>query len=378
MKKRENSNLIGRREALKLTASGMLASFGAAALSSHAAKTQEASATTVEASRSSRRLHGENMGIATYTTGNIQDPWYALHFEKTLDAIAESGVRWIRTGPEWQWIWRGGAMNNLDWTGYDHVIERCKRRGLKTLAVALGTIPPARPGTPPNESFYPPNTLAGLAAFGEYCAGLATHGADAIEVWNEPNLSYFWKPQPHPPGFAFMQIVAYHYIKAVRPNTPVITGGLSAFGDNLNLNHPHNPVNFLRSCFDAFTRGEFRNSFDGIAHHPYHFSAWPECKPTSPLTADIAVNSFAQTRLLRDILVEQGVRNRPIWFTEIGSTTQLTTEGSGCSTWTEDDQAVRAIEYFQGIDGFNFPLGPAFYYKLRDDPSTPRDDFGLL
>ena len=61
-------------------------------------------------------------------------------------------------------------------------------------------------------------------------AGVARQGADAIEVWNEPNLGREW-PGTNP--YAYMNLLAKTYasIKKASPNTLVISAGVAAYAD---------------------------------------------------------------------------------------------------------------------------------------------------
>lgn len=65
--------------------------------------------------------------------------------------------------------------------------------------------------------------------FAAYVAGLAALGADAIEVWNEPNLSYEWSPVD-PVAYTNLLAKAYNAIKAANPNTLVISAAPTPTG----------------------------------------------------------------------------------------------------------------------------------------------------
>jgi hypothetical protein len=68
-------------------------------------------------------------------------------------------------------------------------------------------------------------------AFAQYVAGLAAAGADAIEVWNEPNIDREW-PAGQINGANYVPLLAkaYNAIKSANPNTLVITGALAPTG----------------------------------------------------------------------------------------------------------------------------------------------------
>ena len=61
--------------------------------------------------------------------------------------------------------------------------------------------------------------------FAQYVGFLASQGADAIEVWNEPNIDREW-PLGQVNGGRYVQLLAaaYNAIKAANPNTIVISG----------------------------------------------------------------------------------------------------------------------------------------------------------
>ncbi len=77
-------------------------------------------------------------------------------------------------------------------------------------------------------------------AYAAYVGGLAALGADAIEIWNEPNLSREWPAgQIDPARYTQLLAMSYNAIKANNPNTWVIsaapapTGAEAAFPGNV-------------------------------------------------------------------------------------------------------------------------------------------------
>jgi len=67
--------------------------------------------------------------------------------------------------------------------------------------------------------------------FIQYLERVATLGADAIEVWNEPNLDREW-PADQMGGANYTELLkkAYPRIKAANPNTIVVSAALSPTG----------------------------------------------------------------------------------------------------------------------------------------------------
>jgi len=67
--------------------------------------------------------------------------------------------------------------------------------------------------------------------FANWVAGLAAAGADAIEVWNEPNIDREWKVgHISPQAYTNLLCTAYRAIKNANPNTMVISAAPSPTG----------------------------------------------------------------------------------------------------------------------------------------------------
>jgi hypothetical protein len=69
------------------------------------------------------------------------------------------------------------------------------------------------------------------AQFAQFAAEMAVAGADAIEVWNEPNLDREW-PNGQINGANYVKLLAsaYNAIKSANPNTLVISGAPAPTG----------------------------------------------------------------------------------------------------------------------------------------------------
>jgi hypothetical protein len=70
-----------------------------------------------------------------------------------------------------------------------------------------------------------------IASYSQYVAGLARAGADAIEVWNEPNIDREWPVNSINGGtYTRLLAAAYNAIKQANPNTLVISGAPAPTG----------------------------------------------------------------------------------------------------------------------------------------------------
>lgn len=100
------------------------------------------------------------------------------------------------------------------------VIAQAHGQGLKVVLGALG-----------NKQRLTDNFDAYIGEFAQYVGFLASNGADAIEVWNEPNIEREW-PRGQISGASYVRLLsaAYQAIKAANPATIVISGAPSPTG----------------------------------------------------------------------------------------------------------------------------------------------------
>jgi uncharacterized protein YraI len=67
--------------------------------------------------------------------------------------------------------------------------------------------------------------------YANYVAGLARLGADAIEVWNEPNIDHEWPSgQINPGSYTQLLAISYNAIKSANPGTMVVSAAPAPTG----------------------------------------------------------------------------------------------------------------------------------------------------
>lgn len=298
------------------------------------------------------KTRGEQLGLNQYLSG---DPTVA---GMTLDGIASFGVTWARL--YWAWPYSQSSSSSPgNYTPVKQIADAAHARGLKLLVVATGAPGWANGGGGDNA---PPDD-AHIPDFGAFTAGVAQADVDAVEVWNEPNNAGFWTGTLDPARMARMQIAAYQAIKALRPEVPVITGGLTQVA--------YQPQDYFEAMLAV---ASFAHSFDGVGLHPY-------MQPGDPLDATLEPPNImmVQTPAIHQMLVAAGVGDRPFWYTEIGTPT------GGPGSVTEAQQATYYTHYFQGFDMLRaqgIPFGINLVYEMQDwskpDPSSEEPYFGLL
>jgi hypothetical protein len=75
----------------------------------------------------------------------------------------------------------------------------------------------------------------------------------------------------------------------------------------------------------ALNGGVVRNYFDAVSAQPSGFSKPPDCTPTTPQCSlsdgfnnDPSFFAFYRVGQYRDLMVQQGMADKKIWFTEFG------------------------------------------------------------
>ena len=129
----------------------------------------------------------------------------------------------------------------------------------------------AAPGCGPTNICWAPPRSDVAGRLGVFAADLAKRYplAAGIEVWNEPNLSNpFWGTDtPNPEYYASLLNIVHDAVKGVRPNMPVIGGGLMA-GDVDSTQNGY-PVLSMRTFVRRMLNAGAQPNMDAISFHPY-------------------------------------------------------------------------------------------------------------
>ena len=192
------------------------------------------------------------------------------------------------------------------------------------------------------------------------------------QVWNEPNLYVFLRPQwvrrrPYAARhYARMLSAAYRALKDVRRSNFVVSAGTAPFGGGPRVAHGRTaPVRFVREMLRA------RPPLDAYAHHPYSLGG-----PTRrALNRDDV--SLPDIWKLRRVAARARMR-RPIWVTEMGWDTRppdpqgiaLRTHG----TWMSQALYVlwrQGVPVALNLHLVDAPLGEA-------SPGAPQRQAGLF
>lgn len=269
-------------------------------------------------------------------------PWIGLNdisaisgataYDTAARAAANVGANSTRIIIDWSWIERQDDVFN--WGVIDRVYWSDLAQGLRPL---IGITGAPRWAWDPSATCaegaicpYPPGRS--YDADYEQMIRLLTRRypqAVAIEVGNEPNLSWAWAGGLDPVRYTELLKSAYRAVKSVDAAMPVISGGLAPVLTDRSSANSIGLRPFLQAMYDQGAKGYM----DGISIHPY------------PWGIDFAT-SFEALSLVKETRTANG-DSVPLWVTELG----LTTSGSGAYS-----------PYEQGV------TIPALFNALRADP----------
>jgi hypothetical protein len=130
--------------------------------------------------------------------------------DTTVNALNRSGMTWVKVQIRY--------FQGQDPSGLSGLINTAHAYGFRILLGIVG-----QPAELNNGGY--------LDAYAGYVGGAAALGADAIEVWNEPNIDREWPAgQISPASYVTLLATAYNSIKANNPNTMVISGAPAPTG----------------------------------------------------------------------------------------------------------------------------------------------------
>jgi polysaccharide biosynthesis protein PslG len=279
---------------------------------------------------------------------------------EVLDKLAAANIKWVRVDMGWASFQESSRssysqyhVDKADW-----IVNQARARGINVLGMLWRTPDWANGGagtaTPPSD----PDDYGRIARWAaEHFKGRVA----AWEVWNEPNLDYFFNGSPA--DYVKLLKASYSQFKAGDPGAKVVLGGPS-----------YNDTDWLQKVYDAGAQGYF----DVMATHPYQgvADAAPEKRD------DGTIWTLSHVEAVRDMMVKHGDGDKKIWFTEFGWSSHPNQGNEpnwrrGVTEQQQGDFLVRSIKYVRE----NYPyVTHMFWYneRNRDTGDVQLDNYGLL
>jgi hypothetical protein len=166
-------------------------------------------------------------------------------------------------------------------------------------------------------------------------AQLYADRVDAWEIGNEPNLIEEWHKPPDGAAYARLLEIAYREIKAADPDALVVSAGLAPVNARGDPNHV-NDLEYLRAMY----ANGAADHMDVLGIHTFGFAQPPELSPDGSVCPQETLGRsvyvrvegpqidrgcwpveglvFRRAERMREIMVEYGDEDKPVWATEFG------------------------------------------------------------
>jgi len=176
---------------------------------------------------------------------------------RTYPYLADLGVKWARCQTGWCRCETEPGKYDFGWL--DEVVDSLRQIGIQPwFCLSYGNrlyIPQADETA---VGWAPVYSEQAQTAWVRFTRAIAEHFRDRVfhwEIWNEPNISQFWKPEkPNPADYVRLVSITAPEIRQRIPNAVIIGGAFAGM-----------PADYLRQCLSA-GMGQW---IDRISFHPY-------------------------------------------------------------------------------------------------------------
>jgi polysaccharide biosynthesis protein PslG len=293
--------------------------------------------------------------------------------DRDLKIASGANFHWQKTLFQWRTI-EGVAKGVYDWTEADRVVKASAANGIKIIAridfqPAWARKDGAHNGPPDNYQDY----ADFISVFANrYRPGSAIGTVDAIEVWNEVNLTREWGNQAINPqqakDYVNFLTLAYRAAHTANPTITVITAGLSPTG--VHASDAWDDAEYLQWLFDAGLRGGV--NYDVLGAHGNTQAPCVACDLNSLSTFPDPSFYFRRIEQLRAVQVKNGDSDRQIWLLEFGWTADTLHPNYAWFAVSEDQKASNIVQAFQYAKQHWAPwIGVMTLWTLADPTWTP-------
>jgi hypothetical protein len=294
--------------------------------------------------------------------------------DRDLNLLKAAGMNWAKLTVPWRSI-ENGCKNCIDWSDLDRVVAAASAAGVKLMVRVdhqpdWSRVVPAENGPP--DSMYDYADFVSVMA-NRYRAGSPKGVIDAIQVWNEPNLSREWGGAPitrdQASQYMYMLKETYTMVKAVDPTKIIVSAGLSPTGTNDGTAMPDDV--YLGWMYES----GLKDYADVIGVHAPGYGSAPEAELNSNPAFPHPSFYFRRVEQLRDIMTLYGDGAKPFWVLEFGWTTDQINPDYAWYAVTPEQQAeyiVRAYQY--AAANWAPQVGVMFVWNIADPNWTEANE----
>ena len=257
-------------------------------------------------------------GVNTFLQEEVERP----KIEVMLQMIADAGFVWLRQEFPWEDLevdGRGqftdsrqdvdgdGEPDTIDaWAKYDQIVELTQQYGLR-LMVRLSNPPEWSRADPDAGAFAPPDDYQDFVnyavAVAERYRGQITH----YQIWNEPNIFPEWGNNfVDPAGYTELLCRTHDALKEVDPDIVVISGAIAPT-ISLDGYFGFNDLIYLQEIYD----NGGKDCFEVLSAQGYGLFSGPTDRRLRATSVNVARHTY-----YRDIMVNNGDADKPIWLSE--------------------------------------------------------------
>lgn len=304
--------------------------------------------------------------------------------ESRVQTMTRMGAAIIRVDVRWDVIATKRPKNPKDqndpaynWSAYDTVVDAAAQRGVRVLMTVWGTPAWAADPAVKKTTRFPDNSRRPLKAgdYGNFAYALASRytprGVRDWEIWNEPNIPLFLRPQFQKQGGTWVNVSTgtysalaksfYANVKQVDKGSRIAGIVTAPAGDQCPSSCPRSAT--ARTSPSDFLKGVAlpgrRPPMDVVSHHPYPITTPRDTNfPGSSYIDLYNINRFQQE------VDRTYLRGKKLWLTEFGFATVKVSEYS--MFVSEAEQAQYLQDAYRRVRP-NKRIGMFVWYFLQDN-----------
>jgi len=302
-------------------------------------------------------LLGVNAELTQYTADELR-----YH----LNLMSEANIHWVRQLVRWDKI--EPVQGEYNWGKWDEIGAVLAEFPQIELVAVLVDAPQWAIEKPPDATSQRTPPPDNPQNYGDFTGMFAKRYADIIQyyqIWDEPNITLGWgNLPPNATHYVAMLQSAYNAIHNNDPSAQVIAAGFAPTTETGFDNY--NEFDFMRMVY-ANGGKDFADAWAGM---PYGFEHSPQDR-----TTDVAYLNLSRFVMLREIMVENGDGQKPLWASAWGWNALPENWNGRPSIWrdvTQTDQIQYTLDALVRAEREWTWLGGMILYHWQ--PDAPHDD----